>query len=136
MIVRYKSCNFIAMIALDRENYKDFLNQTVNYLENRGYNNIKAAVDGYESPKSFVKKGSDVVVTPDIVAQKMGIRYYFELSVKSEKPNLLKSKWMFLDALSKRNASRFKIVTTKGHYKFTNTMLEDLNLEKNMIKIN
>jgi hypothetical protein len=124
------------MIALDRENYRDFLNQTVNYLENRGFNNIKAALDGYETPKSFVKKGSDVVVTPDIVAQKMGIRYYFELSVKSEKPNLLKSKWMFLDALSKRNSSRFKIVTTKGHYKFTNTMLDDLNLEKNMIKIN
>ncbi|MBL7471462.1 hypothetical protein [Robertkochia sediminum] len=124
------------MIALDRENNKDFLNQTVSYLENRGFNNIKAALDGYESPKSFTKKGSDVVVTPDIVAQKMGIKYYFELSVKSEKPNLLKSKWMFLDALSKRNSSRFKIVTTKGHYKFTNTMLDDLNLEKNMIKIN
>lgn len=126
----------MAMIAVDRENYKEFLNQTVTYLENRGFNNIRAALDGYENPKSFLKKGSDVVVTPDIVAQKMGIKYYFELSVKSEKPNLLKSKWMFLDALSKKNSSRFKIVTTKGHYKFTNTMLSDLNLEKNMIKIN
>ncbi|THD69301.1 hypothetical protein E7Z59_02950 [Robertkochia marina] len=124
------------MIALDRKNYQDFLTQTVNYLENRGFKNIKTALEGYESPKSFLKKGSDVSVTPDIVAEKMGIKHYFEISVKSEKPNLLKSKWMFLDALSKRNSSRFKIITTKGHYKFTNTMLHDLNLEKNMIKIN
>ncbi len=126
----------IAMIALDRKNYEDFLTQTVNYLENRGFKNIKTALEGYESPKSFLKRGSDISVTPDIVAEKMGIKHYFEISVKSEKPNLLKSKWMFLDALSKRNSSRFKIVTTKGHYKFTHTMLDDLNLEKNMIKIN
>ena len=126
----------LAMIALDRENYKDFLTQTVTYLENRGFENIKTALEGYESPKSFLKKGSDISVTPDIVAEKMGIRHYFEIGVKSEKPNLLKSKWMFLDALSKRNSSRFKIVTTKGHYKFTHTMLDDLNLDKNMIKIN
>ncbi|WP_224488133.1 hypothetical protein [Robertkochia flava] len=124
------------MIALDRKNYEDFLTQTVNYLENRGFKNIKTALEGYESPKSFLKRGSDISVTPDIVAEKMGIKHYFEISVKSEKPNLLKSKWMFLDALSKRNSSRFKIVTTKGHYKFTHTMLDDLNLEKNMIKIN
>ena len=124
------------MIALDRKNYTDFLTQTVNYLDNRGFKNIKTALEGYESPKSFLKRGSDVSVTPDIVAEKMGIKHYFEISVKSEKPNLLKSKWMFLDALSKRNSSRFKIITTKGHYKFTNSMLDDLNLEKNMIKIN
>jgi len=31
---------------------------------------------------------------------------------------------------------RFKIITTKGHYKFTNSMLDDLNMDKKMIKIN
>ncbi|TRZ46460.1 hypothetical protein [Robertkochia solimangrovi] len=124
------------MIALDRENYKEFLSQSVNYLENRGFKNIKADLDGFESPKSFVKVGSDISITPDIVAEKMGIKHFFELSVKSEKPNLLKSKWMFLDTLSKRKSYRFKIITTKGHYKFTNTMLDDLNLDKNMIKLN
>lgn len=124
------------MIALDRNNYEDFLKQSVHYLENRGFKNIKTALDGYENPKSFLKRGSDISVTPDIVAEKNGIRHYFELSVKSEKPNLLKSKWIFLEALCKRNSSHFKIITTKGHYKFTDTMLHDINMEKNTIKIN
>ncbi|WP_224485355.1 hypothetical protein [Robertkochia aurantiaca] len=124
------------MIAIDKENYQEFLSQSVHYLENRGFKNIKADLDGYETPKSFVKKGSDITITPDIVAEKMGIKHYFDLSLKSEKPNLLKSKWMFLDTLSKMKSSRFKIITTKGHYKFTNSMLDDLNMDKNMIKIN
>jgi len=114
------------MIKAEKINNTDFLNRTVEYLQNRGFNNIKADLEGYEIPKSFTKKGSDVVITPDIVADKNGIKHFFEISLKSEKPNLLKSKWMFLDVLSKMKSYRFKIITTKGHYKFTNAMLDDL----------
>jgi len=123
------------MIKSEKINNTDFLNRTVEYLQNRGYNNIKADLEGYEIPKSFTKKGSDVVITPDIVADKNGIKHFFEISLKSEKPNLLKSKWMFLDVLSKMRSYRFKIITTRGHYKFTNSMLDDLNMDKKMIKI-
>lgn len=123
------------MIKSEKINNTDFLNRTVQYLQNRGYNNIKADLEGYEIPKSFTKKGSDVVITPDIVADKNGIKHFFEISLKSEKTNLLKSKWMFLDVLSKMKSYRFKIITTRGHYKFTNSMLADLNMDKKMIKI-
>ncbi|QLE00975.1 hypothetical protein HX109_05115 [Galbibacter sp. BG1] len=124
------------MVSIDKENHTDFLSRSVSYLENRGFNNIKADLEGYETPKSFIKKGSDITITPDIVADKKGIKHFFEISVKSEKPHLLKSKWMFLDVLSKMKSYRFKIISTKGHYKFTNTMLDDLNMDKKMIKIN
>lgn len=124
------------MISSEKINHSDFLNRTIQYLENRGYDNIKADLEGYQTPKSFTKKGSDVVITPDIVADKNGIKHFFEISFKSEKPNLLKSKWMFLDVLSKMKSYRFKIITTKGHYKFTHSMLDDLNMDKKMIKIN
>jgi len=124
------------MISTEKINHSDFLNRTIQYLENRGYDNIKADLEGYQTPKSFSKKGSDVVITPDIVADKNGIKHFFEISFKSEKPNLLKSKWTFLDVLSKMKSYRFKIITTKGHYKFTHSMLDDLNMDKKMIKIN
>lgn len=124
------------MISSEKINHTDFLNRTVQYLQNRGYDNIRADLEGYKTPKSFSKKGSDVVITPDIVADKNGIKHFFEISFKSEKPNLLKSKWMLLDVLSKMKSYRFKIITTKGHYKFTHAMLDDLKMDKNMIKIN
>lgn len=124
------------MIHADKDKYSDILNNSVVYLEQHGYENIKVDADGYETPKSYSKKGSDISITPDIVAEKEGRKHYFELSLKSEKPKLLKSKWLFLNTLSALKSHRFRLITTRGHYKFTNEMLDDINLnDKKLIKI-
>lgn len=125
------------MITLDKTTDKntDFVSETITYLEDRGFENIKADIDGFETPKSYHKRGSEITITPDIVAERDGEKHIFEISLKSKKPRLLKSKWMFLDVLSQMKKYRFKIVTTRGHYKFTTETLEDINLDKKMIKI-
>jgi len=124
------------MIQLDKEKYADILNDSVSYLEQRGYENIKADIEGYETPKSYNKKGSDINITPDITAVKEGRKHYFDISLKSAKPRLLKSKWLFLNTLSSLKSHRFRLITTRGHYKFTNEMLDDINLnDKKLIKI-
>lgn len=123
------------MVQVDKQENTEILLDTVSYLEKKGFENIKADLEGYESPKSYHKKGSDVTITPDIVAERAGIKHYFEVSLKSEKPSLLKSKWRFLDVLTRMKNHRFKIVTRRGHYKFTNEMLKDLNLDKDLIKL-
>ena len=104
-------------------------------MKKKGFENIKANLEGYDTPKSYHKKGSDESITPNIVAERAGIKHYFEVSLKSENQHLLKSKWRFLDVLTRMRNQKFKIVTRKGHYKFTNDMLQDLNLEKTPIKI-
>ncbi|MGM5469571.1 hypothetical protein ACS386_04790 [Flavobacteriaceae bacterium LMO-SS05] len=124
------------MIYSDKEKYSDFLNDSLTYLKQLGYENIKADTEGYETPKSYTKVGSDVSITPDIVAEKEGRKHYFELSLKSSKPKLLKSKWLFLNTMSNLKSHSFRLITTRGHYKFTNEMLEDINLsDKKLIKI-
>ena len=116
------------MIKVDRAQNTEFLEKSIHHLEATGFENIKADIEGYETPKSYIKRGSEARITPDIVAYKNGMKYFFEISLKSEEPLLLKSKWLFLDALSRMKSSRFRIITTKGHYKFTENMLEDINL--------
>lgn len=124
------------MIYTEKEKYPEVLEDSVNYLENHGFENIKADLDGYESPKSYLKKGSDVTVTPDIVATKEGRKHIFDVGLKTEKPNLLKSKWLFLNTLSNMKSHRFKLISFRGHYKFTQDMLDAINLsDKKMIKI-
>ena len=124
------------MTHLDIAENKAFLEKSIHHLEATGFEEIKADMDGYETPKSFLKKGSDIKITPDIVALKNGMKYFFEISLKSENPLMLKSKWLFLDTLSRMRSNRFRIITTKGHYKFTDSMLEDINLtNKSPIKI-
>jgi hypothetical protein len=123
------------MVQIDKDENDAFLQESITYLENRGFENIKADTEGYETPKSYRKKDSDESITPDIVAELGGIKHYFELSLKSKKPILLKSKWRFLDVISRMRNQRFKIITRKGHYKFTHEMLDDLNLQKKLIKL-
>ncbi len=119
----------------NKEENQEILLESLAYLEERGFENIKADAEGYESPKSYHKKDSDVVITPDIVAERAGVKHYFEISLKTAKPRLLKSKWQFLDTITRMRNQRFKIITRKGHYKFTDEILKDLNLEKNLIKL-
>lgn len=128
-------CYIIDMTQIDREQNKVFLKQSIEYLKNLGFENIKTDIKGYETPKSYHKKDSEIVLTPDITCTKHSKKYYFEIGLKSEKPKLLKSKWRFLDVLSRMGGHKFKIITTKGHYKFTNDILDDLNLDKTLIKL-
>ncbi|GGG51322.1 hypothetical protein GCM10010976_23150 [Bizionia arctica] len=130
-----KNTYLYSMIAQDKLENEVFLKESLTYLENLGFDNIQADVEGYETPKSYLKMGSDITITPDIVAEKGGRKHYFEISLKSEEPKLLKSKWRFLDVLTRMKDHRFKIITRRGHYKFTQDMLDDLNLDKSPIKL-
>ncbi|MEO5788596.1 MAG: hypothetical protein ACOH2D_05220 [Gelidibacter sp.] len=124
------------MIYTDKKKYSEILSNSLAYLKKIGFENIQADAEGYETPKSYLKRGSEIEVTPDIVAEKEGRKHYFELSLKSDETRLLQSKWLFLKTLSTMTSSRFKIITTRGHYKFTNEMLEAINLsDKKLIKI-
>lgn len=124
------------MIQEDKAKYCNILENSITYLENHGFENIKADAQGYETPKSYIKAGSNISITPDIVAEKEGRKHYFDLSLKSEKPNLLKSKWLFLNTLSNLKSYRFRLITARGHYAFTQEMLEAINLNnKTIIKI-
>lgn len=124
------------MISQDKVKYAEELNDCISYLENLGYSNIKADIDGYETPKSYLKRGSKIEVTPDIVAEKEGRKHIFDLSLKSARPRLLKSKWLFLNSLSQLKSYRFRLITTRGHYKFTSETIDDIHLDNvKLIKI-
>ena len=69
------------MITLDKETDKntEFLTQAISYLQDRGFENIKADVDGFDTPKSYIRRGSEMSITPDIVAERDGEKHIFEI---------------------------------------------------------
>ena len=85
------------MVQIDKTDNIAFLEKSISHLEATGFENIKADLDGYETPKSYTRKGADALITPDIVAIKNGYKYFFDISLKSKRPRLLKSKWLFLN---------------------------------------
>ncbi|GMN04792.1 hypothetical protein MTsPCn5_01800 [Croceitalea sp. MTPC5] len=124
------------MISKQKEQNQDILEQSISHLQFKGFENIKADIPGYDTPKTFKSKRSGVEVTPDISATKNGKKYFFDISLKSTKVDLLKSKWLLLDTFSRLKTNRFKIITTRGHLKFTRDLLNDIQLsQKEFIKI-
>ena len=124
------------MIKQDKDNYKKELKDSINYLKNLGFDNIKADAEGYDNPKSYIKKNSGIAITPDIIAEKNGIKHIFDLSLKTVKPRLLKSKWLFLNTLSQIKSYKFNLITVRGHYSFSNKAVSTINLDNiKMIKL-
>lgn len=124
------------MVLQQKEENRDILEQSISHLEFKGFENIKADISGYETPKTFKSQRSGIEVTPDITATKNGTKYFFDISLKSQKPKLLKSKWLLLDTYSRLKSNKFKVITTKGHLKFTRDLLNDLQIgQKDFIQV-
>ncbi|MEO9891904.1 hypothetical protein [Aurantibacter sp.] len=124
------------MTKTEKKENQTIIKNSINHLEATGFENIKADLEGYDTPKSYLRKGTKMKITPDIVAEKNGRKYFFDISLKSQKTSLLKTKWLFLDTISRLKSHRFQIITTRGHYKFTDNLLKDLNLtSRNTIRI-
>ncbi len=122
-------CTLLAMIKQDKIKYSNELNKSISYLQNLGFSNIQADIEGYETPKSYHKRGSEISITPDIVADKEGKKHIFDLGLKSEEPRLLKSKWLFLNTLSQLKSYRFQLITLRGHYKFSDETKDAIHLD-------
>lgn len=116
------------MIAKERKQNRSILEKSIDHLKAKGFTNIKTDLPGYESPKSFVRKSKGPDFSPDISANKNGRKYYFDISLKTEASKLLKSKWLLLDTAARLKSFRFKIITTTGHVRYTDKLLEEVNL--------
>ena len=124
------------MILEERTEHLALIKKTITYLEAKGYQNIKADIEGYESPKSFTMKSQDMAITPDIVADTSnGKTQYIEVGVKSEDPELLKSKWKFLKTISEMKDRGFKVISHRGHYTFADQIMTEIDMAKPSIRI-
>lgn len=124
------------MVKGEKKNNRELIEKTISYLEMKNFEDIKVDLPGYTSPKSFVKKRDGLNVVADFSAKKDGRKYFFDIGVKSKKSNLLKTKWLLLDAVAQSKSHYFQIITTRGHIHFTQKLLQEVNLShKTLIKI-
>ena len=54
------------MVKLEKLDNTAFLEKSIQHLEATGFENIKADMEGYETPKSYSRKGKEDHITPDI----------------------------------------------------------------------
>lgn len=124
------------MIKAEKEIHKSLIEKTIEHLKDLGYTDIKADIQGYESPKSFEMQSRRLKLTPDIVStDPNGKVQYIEVGVKSDYPIIVKSKWKFLNTLAELKNRGFRIISHRGHYSFTDNLIDDLALKQAAVKL-
>lgn len=116
------------MTRHDKEKYEDIHRKAVVLLEKKGFENIKADLEGFAQPKPYVRKETGVATIPDIVAERNGQKYLFDLTLKTNQKSLLKTKIMFLKQLATIKNYHLRILTTRGHVKFSQEVTANTGL--------
>jgi hypothetical protein len=101
----------------------------------KGFEIVKANVEGYEPPARLKRKGEDEGFIPDATGTINGKKSYFELALKTEKISDLVTKWKLMSNLAQFRGGKLYLVAPKGHVAFTNRLLKDYPIQAKLVKI-
>lgn len=101
----------------------------------RGYKNIRANAEEFDTPARLNRERDDEVYIPDITGVINGRKSYFELSIKTDKIRQIVTKWKLLSKLASFKRGKLFLVVPRGHYAFTNRVLNKYPIEAKIIRM-
>lgn len=115
--------------------YQEHIDRAVDYVNNLGFENIRARYEGYDEPASLIMQSNGKAFTPDITAMKNGGKYYFEIADRGEIRMEVIGKWKLMATLAKMKGGDFRIFVPYGSMKYTNDIIENKNIKAEIIKL-
>jgi hypothetical protein len=104
------------------------------FVSRGGYTEIKANIEGFETPSALSGKGNDDRVVPDITAVKRGGRWYIEIVKKDAEVEKTISKWKLLSMLGKARAGGLILIAPSGQYAFAERLIKKHDIPAQIIK--
>lgn len=111
------------------------IKEIADQLNLKGFEDIKADIDGFEQPSRLVRQSDEFEFTPDATAQRKGRKYYFELAIKTDALRKLITKWKLLATLAHLKTGKFQIFVPHGNMKFTRELLENNDIQADIVKL-
>jgi hypothetical protein len=115
--------------------YETNMKEVIRLIERRGYENVLASIEPYESPKLIESKSGGTGYVPDITAEKWGAKGYFEIANKDDAPQAIADKWLLLELLAKMKSGTFQIFAPRGTMNYTQRIVDDFNIQAEVVKI-
>ncbi|HBF19567.1 MAG TPA: hypothetical protein DDW81_05680 [Cryomorphaceae bacterium] len=115
--------------------YQSDMEKAVNFVLNRGFEDIKARHGDYEEPATLRMMDQEGGFVPDITATKNGGKYYFEIANRNEDARQVVGKWKLMSTLARMKDGDFRIFVPYGSMKYTNEILEKKSIEAEVIKL-
>lgn len=107
---------------------EQYLDQAIDWVKKRGFSNIKAVHEDFESPAGFTKPGDDQPYIPNITGLRTGGKCYIEVAVKTDDIQRSISKWKLLSTLAARKGGKLYLLAPRGHKTFAESVVKGYNL--------
>ena len=104
------------------------------YVSRNGYSEVRANIEGFESPSALSLKGGDEKLVPDITASKRGGKWYIEVVRKEADPEKTVSKWKLLSVLGRSKGGGLILISPSGSYAFAERLTKKHDIPVNIIK--
>ena len=107
----------------------------VGFLEDEGYSEIKADLDGYEKPQAlWWTDNPDEKVVPDVTAKKNDAVYIYEVETKDSIARECPSEpWKLFSAWAGENDGEFRIFVEKGAETAVENRVSELEIKAKVI---
>lgn len=105
-----------------------YLERALDWTKKRGFSNIKANHDEYETPGSFSRNGDEDPFIPDITGLKTGGKSYIEVATKTTDVTSRVSKWKLLSMMAARKGGQLYLLAPRGHKRFAEDIVKVYNL--------
>ena len=123
-------------VALPMTKDDDLIKKILDSFVSRGgYTEVKANIDGFETPSALSNKESEDRVVPDITALKRGGRWYIEVVRKDSEIEKTVSKWKLLSMLGKARNGGLILMAPSGQYAFAERLIKKHDIQAKIIKM-
>ncbi len=104
------------------------------WVARNGYSEVRANIDGFETPSALSNKESEDKLVPDITAVKRGGRWYIEVVRKDGDAERTVSKWKLLSILGKSKGGGLILIAPAGSFAFAERLSKKHDIPAKIIK--
>ena len=127
------------MIVEKKKNneYEKNIATIANYLEEKGYENIRAQMlEDYKEPAELKRMGEEESFKPDLTARRNDSKYFFEIvDYPQSDKDLVVTKWMLLSTLAKQRTGELFLMVPHGKLNFTNRIVKNYGIDAHVLPI-
>lgn len=123
-------------VALPMSKDDDLIKKILDsHVSRGGYSEVRANIEGFETPSALSGGKDNDKVIPDITATKRGGRWYIELVKKDGEVEKTISKWKLLSTLGKARQGGLILFAPSGHFAFAERLIKKHDIPAQIIKM-
>ncbi|MFD2933142.1 hypothetical protein [Spirosoma flavum] len=114
-----------------------YITKVVEWVRVRGYNDIRANTEGYQTPISYGRQQDSEQFIPDVTGKQFDQESYFEVILKTNAADAshLLSKLKLLSQLAAVKGGKLFLMSPRGHRSFAKEVLVETNIVAEVINL-